>query len=393
MSWFASVAPLPPDPVLGLSEAFKADARKEKLDLTVGSYRNAMLQPVIFQAIKKAEEHLLAKEKDKEYLPIAGDPLFLSGIGKLAFGEEAWAKYRHQVAAVQTAGGTGALRIGGEFLKAVIHENPLYIPTPTWPNHRHVMHQSGFKIESYPYYDPEHHKVNVGKLLQFCETLAPSSILLLHLNCHNPTGCDLTADEWKALAQVMRKKKLFPFFDCAYQGFADGLEKDMQALSIFIEEGHECALAYSCSKNFSLYCERVGAFLVFTNGESVGKTILSVLKMKTRGIISNPPAHGARIVACILDTPALYDLWRQELESAHRRVLDMRRLLASALGERYDFIRQGKGLYCITGLTAKQIEKIREDYGIYMTLDGRINLAGLNEEAIGLLADAMSKVK
>lgn len=391
MSWFSTVAPLPPDPVLGLSEAFKADPRQEKLDLTAGTYRDENLKPVIFQAVKKAEEQVFEAETNKEYLPLAGDPLFLNRIGELAFGSANWTRYQTQIASLQTAGGTGALRIGGEFLK-MICQAPLYTPIPTWPNHRHVMHQSGFTVESYPYYDAQHHKVQFDKLYKYCEKLAPSSVLLLHLSCHNPTGCDLSLEEWKALSKLMRKKKLFPFLDCAYQGFGEGLEKDMQPLSFFIEDGHEFAMAYSCAKNFSVYCERVGALFVFTKQESISKTVLSILKMKSRGIISNAPAHGARIVARILDTPSLREMWQQELEKVHRRILDVRQQLASALGEEYAFIRQGKGLFCITGLHAKQIERLREEYGIYMTLDGRINLAGLNSQAIGLLAEAMRKV-
>ncbi len=391
MSWFASVAPLPPDPVFGLNEAFNVDPRKEKLNLTVGAYRDEHLHPVIFHATKHAEELLLAKEKDKEYLPMTGDALFLQHLGELAFGKKDWGEYQNHVAAVQTAGGTGALRIGAEFLRTVVHGH-LYISEPTWPNHRHVMHQSGFTIHTYPYYDAKHHCVCFEKLMQFCETLPASSVLLLHLSCHNPTGCDLSLDEWRQLSRLMRAKKLFPFFDCAYQGFGDGIEEDIHPLRTFIDDGHEFLLAYSCSKNFSLYCERVGALFIFSSEESICKNLLSVLRMKTRAIVSTPPAHGARIVSCILDTPFLYKMWKEELEQVAGRTLEMRHKLAEALGAEYAFIKEGKGLFCITGLNPEQIERLKKERGIYMTLDGRINVAGLNEEAIGFLADAMRKM-
>jgi aspartate aminotransferase len=335
MNWFETVAGLPPDPVLGLSEEFSRDPRNKKLDLIVGSYRDEQLQPVIFQAVKNAEMLLLGQEKNKEYLPMRGDPSFLSRVGELAFGTESWEKHRNKIVGVQTVGGTGALRIGGEFLRPLM-EGHLFIPNPSWPNHRHVLHQAGFVIKPYPYYDFKHHRLNFVKFLNFCEELPYASVLILHLSCHNPTGCDFSPDEWKTLSDVMRRKKLFPFFDCAYQGFGDGIEIDTQALNFFIEDGHQFLLAYSCSKNFSLYCERVGALFGFTSDEAISENLLSVLKMKTRAIISNPPAHGARIVSNILGNTELSREWREELKQASHRILKMRNALVQALGPSYD---------------------------------------------------------
>ncbi len=391
MSWFEGLTVFPPDPVLGLIEEFDADPRKEKLSLTVGAYRDEHLRPVIFHATKKAEELLLAQEKDKEYLPMAGDVIFLDSIGKLAFGEKNWKEYHSHITSIQTVGGTGALRIGGEFLKPLV-ANKLYISSPSWPNHRHLLQEGGYTIETYPYYDGQNHKVDFQKLIEFCETLPPNVVFLLHLSCHNPTGCDLTHEQWKLLSKMMLKKRIFPFFDCAYQGLGKGLAQDTDALQIFIQDGHEFIVAYSCSKNFSLYCERVGALFVFSRNKDLCPNILNVLKMKTRGIISTPPAHGARIVSFILNTPDLYEAWKQELELDVQRILAMRHKLSLVLGKGYAFIQSGKGLFCITGLQPNQIERLKREWGIYMTLDGRINIAGLNEEAVDLLAYAIKKV-
>ncbi len=391
MSWFASVASRAPDPIFGLNEEFKADLRKGKLNLSIGTYRDAHLQPFIFRAVKQAEEYLWKREVNKEYLPIAGDPLFLERIGKLLFGTQHWSQYGSQIAALQTAGGTGALRIGADFLKTNV-QGSIFLPTPTWPNHHHVMMQSGLNIGIYPYYDTERHEIDFQHMLHFLDTLPPSSIILFHLSCHNPSGFDPTLGEWKMLSQLMLRKKLFPFFDAAYQGFGIGIAEDVEALRPFIDDGHEFLVVYSCSKNFSLYCERVGALFIFTKEEKIADAIVSNLRMMTRGLISNPPAHGARIVSTILDTPLLYDSWKEELEMIRSRIQSMRRKLVKMLGEGYNFIEKGTGLFCITGLSAEQTEKLKTEYAIYMTRDGRISLAGLNDETVDILVHAMQQI-
>lgn len=392
MSWFASVAPLPPDPILGLSEACKEDPRKEKLDLTAGTFRTPeRLEPYMFEAVKRAEEQLLKVEKNKDYLPVAGDPLFLDRLGAVVFGNEDWSKYRANIASLQTAGASGSLRVGGEFLHSLL-QRPIYISAQTWPNHRHIMRESGFIVDSYPYYDFKRHELNFEGLYKFCEGLPPSTPLLLHLCCHNPTGCDLTLDQWKALSELMRRKKLFPFLDCAYQGFGEGIDKDRSPLHIFIKDGHEFLLSYSCSKTFTIYSERAGALFVFTKEERIAKTVLSVIKMKSRGLISNSPAHGALIVSIILHDPALRASWLEDIEKVRKRVAVMRQKLVEILGEKYAFIGRGKGIYSVLGLSGPQVEQLRKEYGIYMTLEGRINLTALNEESITYLANAMRNV-
>lgn len=387
MSWFATVAPLPPDPVLGISEAFQIDPRTEKLNLTIGAYRDEHLDPFIFKAVKIAEKEIWETQKDKDYLPMAGDGLFIEKVGELAFGEN-WQAHRKRIAGIQTAGGTGALRIAGEFLRPLL-KGEVYISKPTWPNHRHVMQESGFNVKEYPYHDKVGHRVDFDRTYQFFEGLPPASILILQVSCHNPTGCDLTTEQWKKISQLMRQKKLFPLFDCAYQGFGDGLVQDVEAIKLFLEDGHELMVTYSCSKTFSLYCERVGALFVVSEDENICANILSVLKMTTRGILSTPPAHGARVVARILHEPALHTSWQEQMEMIRERVRSMRHKLIEALGKEYAFIEREKGLFCITGLTDHEVDAIRHKYGIYMTRDGRINLAGLNEEAISWLAEAI----
>ncbi len=387
MHFFEEVPEAPEDAIFGLNDAFRKDPRPDKLTLIVGAYRDENLHPVVMQAVKEAEKRLLEKEKDKEYLPIAGELREVEGLGKIAFGEEIWQRRNDQIAAVQSLGGTGALRLGADFLKLHASHNVLF-SDPTWPNHRGIFSRAGFDVAAYPYYDKAKRCVDIERMLATFKKLPAKTVLLFQVSCHNPSGADLDLDVWKEIAHITNTQGLIPFFDCAYQGFGHSLEEDLKPLRLFHESDQEFLVAYSCSKNFSLYCERVGALYIVLSSKEEKHRVQSVLKTLIRGSISNPPAHGAKIVAEILSDPTLTVLWKQELKQMRERIVSMRKLLSAKVS--LPDIAANQGMFCILDLPVKTIERLREEKAIYMTLDGRINLSALNESAIHRLIDALS---
>ncbi len=373
------------DAIFGLNEAFKNDARKDKLNLSIGVYRNEHLLPSVMKSVKEAEAKLLRKEHDKEYLPITGDDRFLEGIGRLAFGKQ-WDKQHLRIAAIQTIGGTGALRVGADLLHTHVADHIL-ISDPTWPNHRGVFSRAGFIVGIYPYYDRNKGTLLFDEMLSGFKKLEPKTVLLLQVNCHNPSGVDLSSEQWKELAAVTKKYKLIPFLDCPYQGLGKGLEKDVAAIHAFLDTNQEFLLAYSCSKNFSLYCERVGALFIHLSSEEEKKRIQSVIKVFVRNSVSNCSAHGVRSVAEILHDAALTIKWKKELEEMRKRIISMRMQLAKNLS--MPSIAEGNGMFCMLPLSVKEVERLRKEKAIYMTSDGRINLSGLNQTAIKKLCNAL----
>jgi aromatic-amino-acid transaminase len=385
MRFFNSIPEAPVDAIFGLTEAFKNDCRKEKLNLSIGVYRDEHLLPSVMLSVKDAEATLLRKEKNKEYLPIAGDERFIEGLGKLAFGKK-WEKQQSKIAAVQTIGGTGALRVGADLLHTHVADH-IVTSDPTWPNHRGVFSRAGFAVETYPYYDRIRGTLLFEEMLTAFKKLQPKTVVLLQVTCHNPSGMDLSNEQWKELAGITKKYKLIPFLDCPYQGLGKSLEKDVSAIQAFLETNQEFLLAYSCSKNFSLYCERVGALFINLSSEEEKQRIQSVLKVFVRNSVSNCPAHGARAVAEILHDTTLTSKWKRELEKMRKRILSMRTQLATKLS--LPSIAEGNGMFCILPLSVKEIERLRKENAIYMTSDGRINLSGLNQAAIKKLCHAL----
>lgn len=380
--FFENITLAPPDAIFGLQAAFQADPRKNKINLSIGVYKDRKLATPILHVVKKVEEDLLHTEKSKEYLPIDGDKRFLEHSGKLVFGEG----WNQRIAAVQSVGGTGGLRIGGDFLQQAGAEE-IYIPQPTWPNHPAIFKRCRLKVAAYPYYDKEKRKIDLSSL----EKIPEGSVVLLHACCHNPTGADPTDEEWKNLSQLFLKRKLFPFFDFAYQGFGRGLEEDARAVRLFSEAGHEMLVASSYAKNFGLYAERVGVLYAVTKTTERAHRVQSQLKTLIRSNYSNPPKHGAMIVGEILASPALKKMWEEELEGMRSRIGALRELFVKKTG--FDFLKDRYGMFSFCDLTEAQVKRLMEEFAIYMTGDGRINIAGLNEDNLTYVAESIVQVK
>lgn len=392
MSFFEKVPLAPPDPILGLVSAFRNDPREIKVNLGVGLYKTENLKTVVQESVKRAEAFLLEDEKSKEYLPIDGDMFYLDQMGKLVFGAGLWSSEKERIASFQTVGGTGALKIGSTFLKEEV-DHPIWIPHPTWPNHRGVFSHCGLKVQEYPYYDKKNCSFEFEKMRTCLEGLPAGSVVLLHAACHNPTGCDPSDDQWEELCTVFKAKRLIPFFDFAYHGLGLGLEEDAKSIRRFLNSGMEMLVAVSNAKNFSLYGERIGTLFIVSDSKKIAENITSRVKQMIRVNYSNPPMHGAKIAAHILSTPALRTEWEVEISEMRARILSMRLLLAGGLGLKFSYIEKGMGMFSFTGLDPSQVEKLRVEYGIYMPSDGRINVCGLNRTNLGFVTDSISKVQ
>lgn len=386
--FFSHVAPTPADPILGLTLAFLAEKDLRKVNLGVGLYRDTHLQTPILKSVKEAEAALIEEEKTKEYLPIDGDQVFLSQVAALIFGADLVGK----VWSIQTVGGTGALRIGGEFLKQEVG-NKIAISDPTWPNHLGVFTRCGMHVQHYTYYDFEKNALDFEGCLKALRNLSPGTCVLFHACCHNPTGADLSLIQWKQISDLCHEKELLPFFDFAYQGLGVSTDADAAAVRLFAQEGHEMLVASSQSKNFGLYSERVGALFVVTKSSHV----LSKLKTFMRTNVSTPPAHGAKIVARILSDPELCDTWEKELTEMRQRIISLRQDFAAQLVKAskkrdFRFLQVSNGMFCYLGLKADAVARLTQEYKIYLPQDGRINLTGLNEANISYVVNAVIQV-
>lgn len=389
MNFFKKMQKQPPDPIFGLQQAFIEDPRPEKINLGIGSYKDENLRPKIFTSVKKAEEKIWKEETQKEYLPISGFVPFIEAVKELVFkGRE-----KELIAAVQSVGGTGALRLGGELLYRQGYRK-VVIPNLTWDNHRRLFEAVGFQVESYPYYNYRDHSLNLEALLAFFNTLPEETVVILQSCCHNPTGLDPTLNEWQEIASVVKQRNIFPFFDFAYQGFGEGLSQDAGALSLFSQQEIPLLVASSFSKNFGLYAERVGALLVPSFNKEEAEKIESNLKVIIRTLYSNPPSHGAKILACIWKDSDLYREWDSELSQIRERLHTMRNQLLHSIRERlhsdqFDFIARQKGMFSYLGLSEEQVEKLKQERAIYLVKGGRINVSGMNEKIIPKIADAI----
>lgn len=392
MTLFETVDILPDDPIFGLLLPFNQDPRPYKVNLCVGAYRSAEGRPQVLSSVKKAELRLMEKGLNKEYSPIDGDPDFIRSFSSLIFGENSVPLKRGEISATQTVGGTGALRLGAELLANKFSNKIIYISDPSWANHELIFSEAGFKVEIYPYYDANSHRFDFAKMCEKIEKMPPLSVILLHACCHNPTGFEPSFEEWKTLLTLIQKKRLIPFFDMAYQGYGEGLEGDAKAVRYFVENNQECLVASSCSKNFGLYGERVGLLSVVTKDLQEARGIQSHIKKIVRSIYSMPPLHGARIVAEVLTSPDLESEWREELKKMQARIHEMRMSLSNGLGSSFSHLREQKGIFSFTGLKSRDVERLQKDHAIYMTLDGRINVAGLNIHNIEYVVEAITTV-
>ncbi|MGL4540844.1 MAG: aromatic amino acid transaminase [Candidatus Rhabdochlamydia sp.] len=389
MGVFEEIPLLPPDSVFNLNASYQADIRKNKVDLGVGVYKNENLLTEVLPSVKKAEKFLLEKEKTKSYLPIEGDSFFLKQIGKLVFGSDFFSANEERISAIQAIGGTGSLQLAGAFLKKTI-PSKIYVSDPTWPNHKGIFIDCGLKVHSYPYYDISNNCLEFEKFIQFLSFIEEKSILVLHACCHNPTGMDLNQSQREILLKVCKNKRLIPLFDCAYLGLGESIEKDRAMMRMFAEEGMEMLVAFSCSKNFGLYAERVGAVLILAENGSIKKNMLSQLRKIVRTSYSNPPKHGAQIVAHILQSD-LKKEWEKELFSMSTRMNQMRCSLCACLKSHF-YLKKGLGMFGLSGLTNSQVIQLKEEYAIYMTAEGRINFCGLNASNVEYVTQALLDV-
>ncbi|OEL22456.1 Aspartate aminotransferase, cytoplasmic [Dichanthelium oligosanthes] len=395
-SAFAALAQAPEDPILGVTVAYNKDPSPAKVNLGVGAYRTEEGKPLVLNVVRRAEQMLINNpSRVKEYLPITGLAEFNKLSAKLIFGSSSPAIQENRVATVQCLSGTGSLRVGGEFLARHYHEHTIYIPQPTWGNHPKVFTLSGLTVRSYRYYDPATRGLDFKGLLEDLSSAPLGSIVLLHACAHNPTGVDPTIDQWEQIRQLMRSKSLLPFFDSAYQGFASGnLDKDAQSVRMFVADGGELLMAQSYAKNMGLYGERVGALSIVCGSADVAVRVESQLKLVIRPMYSNPPLHGASIVATILKDSDMFNEWTVELKAMADRIISMRQQLFDALKSRgtpgdWSHIIKQIGMFTFTGLNSEQVAFMRQEYHIYMTSDGRISMAGLSMRTVPHLADAI----
>ncbi|KAL9001443.1 MAG: hypothetical protein Q9169_000018 [Polycauliona sp. 2 TL-2023] len=402
-----NVPQAPEDPLFGLMAAYRKDTFEKKVDLGIGAYRDDNAKPWVLPVVKKAEA-ILQKDPNlnHEYLPIAGLAEFTSAAQKLMLGAESPAIKDKRVASFQTISGTGAVHLGGLFLSKFYqrpNNQPIYFSSPTWANHNQIFSNVNLPIKPYPYFSPATKGLDFDGMRSAIDSAPQGSIVLLHACAHNPTGVDLTKEQWKDIATVIRAKSHFPFFDCAYQGFASGdLENDAWAVRYFVEQGFELCVAQSFAKNFGLYGERAGAFHFVTGpGPDATNTIgriASQLAILQRSEISNPPAYGARIASLVLNDASLFAEWEENLRTMSGRIIEMRKALRGKLEElngkegSWKHITEQIGMFSFTGLSEKQVLKIREDAHIYMTKNGRISMAGANTGNVEYIAKAMDKV-
>jgi aspartate/tyrosine/aromatic aminotransferase len=396
---FAAAPQLPPAVIFHLGTRFRADPHPRKLNLGVGAYRDEQLRPVVFAAVRAAEQAVVAAGGDKEYLPIAGLAEFRAAAARLLFGEGCAALAEGRVASAQTLSGTGSLAVAAHLLKRLLPGRRIFCSDPTWENHGKLVADCGAgMLEYYRYYDAATRGLDLAGLLADLEAMPEGSVVLLHAVAHNPTGVDPSRAQWAAVAEVVQRRRLFPWFDIAYQGFASGdPEEDAWAVRDFAARGVEMIVSQSFAKNFGLYCERVGALHVLCADKASAAAVLSNVEAIVRPMYSNPPAHGARIVARVLSDAALTASWKAELLEAMHRVQRMRRLLRAALEARatpgsWAHVTDQVGMFSYTGLSVAQSTRMVEEFHVYMLTSGRINVAGLNEATVPILADAIHAV-
>ena len=397
MSLFSAVEMAPRDPILGLNEAFNADTRTSKVNLGVGVYCNEEGRIPLLRAVIEAETIRVAQHASRGYLPIDGIAAYDQAVQTLLFGADSPLLAAGRVITTQAVGGTGALKIGADFLKQLQPGAVVAISDPSWENHRALFETAGFPVRNYRYYDAATHDVNRAGMLEDLNTLPAGSIVVLHACCHNPTGVDLTPADWQNVLDVVKAKGLIPFLDMAYQGFGDGIAEDASAVRLFAESGLSFFVSSSFSKSFSLYGERVGALSIITQSKDESARVLSQVKRVIRTNYSNPPTHGASIVAAVLNSPQLRAMWEQELAEMRLRIRGMRLQIVELLAKKapehdFSFVARQRGMFSYSGLSVEQVTRLRAEFGIYALDTGRICVASLNQRNIEAVTDAIVQV-
>ncbi|KAK6274163.1 hypothetical protein POUND7_011246 [Theobroma cacao] len=396
VSRFEGITMAPPDPILGVSEAFKADNHELKLNLGVGAYRTEELQPYVLNVVKKADKLLLERGENREYLPIEGLAAFNKVTAELLFGADNPVIKQQRVATVQGLSGTGSLRLAAALIERYFPGAKVLISSPTWGNHKNIFNDARVPWSEYRYYDPKTVGLDFEGMIADIKAAPEGSFILLHGCAHNPTGIDPTPEQWGIIADVIQEKNHIPFFDIAYQGFASGsLDTDAASVRMFVARGMEVIAAQSYSKNLGLYAERIGAINVVCSSPDAASRVKSQLKRIARPMYSNPPVHGARIVANVVGDPALFKEWNVEMEMMAGRIKNVRQKLFDSLsskdksGKDWSFVLKQIGMFSFTGLNKAQCDNMTNKWHIYMTKDGRISLAGLSLAKCEYLADAI----
>ena len=394
---FETISPAPEDSILGLTEAFKKDQNPNKINLGVGVYKDGGGQTPVLSTVKEAEERLLRSEATKSYLPIDGLAAYAALSQAIVFGSEHDILGAGRAATVQTPGGTGALRVAADFVRRISPQATVWLSDPTWPNHPNVFGSAALQVQSYPYFEAEANGVAFDRMVAVLEAIPKGDVLLLHGCCHNPTGADLSSQQWQAVAALCAERGILPLLDFAYQGFGDGLDEDATGVRTVADHCREFLVATSYSKNFGLYNERVGAMTLVAANSEAAEAAHSHLKICVRTNYSNPPAHGGQIVAEILGDPELRQRWEVELAEMRNRINDMRHLFVETLDQQgavrdFSFIARQRGMFSYSGLTPEQVQALRERHSVYIVGSGRINVAGMTEANMDYLCEAIADV-
>ncbi|MCW1834494.1 aspartate/tyrosine/aromatic aminotransferase [Pantoea ananatis] len=394
---FESISAAPADPILGLADLFRADDRPNKINLGIGVYKDETGKTPVLTSVKKAEQYLLEHETSKNYLSIDGLPDFAHCTQELLFGQGNALIAAARARTAQTPGGTGALRVAADFLSTQTSVKRVWVSNPSWPNHKNVFNAAGLEVCEYQYYDAANHTLDFDGMLASLKEVKAGDVVLFHGCCHNPTGIDPTAEQWQQLAQLSLANGWLPLFDFAYQGFARGLEEDAEGLRIFAASHQELIVASSYSKNFGLYNERVGAITLVAGDAATADTAFSQVKYTIRANYSNPPSHGAAVVATILGNDALRTIWQQELSDMRQRIQRMRQLFVNTLADKgaqqdFSFIIKQNGMFSFSGLTKDQVIRLREEFGVYAVNSGRVNVAGMTPDNMSALCEAIVAV-
>ena len=394
---FTHVEPFAGDPILSLNEDFQHDPRPHKINLSIGIYFDDAGRIPVLESVRRAEAMLLERGGPKPYLPIEGAANFRAAVQRLLFGAGHEAIASGRVATLQSVGSSGGLKVGADFIKRWFPGSEVWVSDPTWDNHRSMFEGAGIAVHTYPYYDAATGALAFDAMLATLRTLPAQSIVLLHACCHNPTGVDLSRAQWDALIPVLRERGLIPYLDLAYQGFGEGIEADAYAARALAASGLGFFIANSFSKSMSVYGERCGALSVVCPDAAQAANVLGQLKFTVRRNYSSPPIHGGQLVATVLDEPELRALWERDLEAMRQRILAMRRALHAVLsakvpGRDFDYILTQRGMFSYTGLSAAQVDRLREQHAVYMLRSGRICVAGLNTANVEATAVGMAAV-
>lgn len=393
---FEAIERVPGDAILGLIEQFNEDPNPDKVDLGVGVYRDEHGQTPILRAVKAAEQQRVDTEQTKTYIGSHGDPQYGRFILETVLGTDSPVLAQNRAGATQSPGGTAALKLAGDFLASRDPDCTIWLPEPTWPNHAAVFEPAGLTVQHYPYVDDDNN-FDFDAMLARLKEIPKQDVVLLHACCHNPTGFDPTAEQWHDILDVIAEREFLPLVDFAYQGLGEGIDADAYGVRLLAENLDEVLITQSCSKNFGIYRERTGSLITIAANEEIMENVRSQLAITARRIYSTPPAHGSAVVATVLNSAELTASWREELDAMRDRLRDMRRqfvegLESYGLDKQFSFVLEQRGMFSYTGLNKSQVERLRDEYSIYMVTSGRANIAGLNNDNIAYVCKAIAEV-